>query len=93
MEYLSPLLVNCKSKKEAIEEHKLRDIKQRVETAEALAKAGVITKQDLDNIKKESEKELSKLKEDGEKVPDSDQSKRNKATSQDKIDDETGKKD
>ncbi len=50
-----------KAKKEAIEEHKTRDIKQRVETAEALAKAGVITKEDLANIKQEAEKELNKL--------------------------------
>jgi len=50
-----------KAKKEAIEEHKTRDIKQRVETAEALAKAGVITKQDLENIKKEAEKEFASL--------------------------------
>ena len=50
-----------KAKKEALEEHKSRDIKQRVETAEALAKAGVITKEDLANIKKEAEKELEKL--------------------------------
>jgi len=55
-----------KAKKEAIEQHKTRDIKQRVETAEALAKAGVITKQDLENIKKEAEKELAKLTPDSE---------------------------
>ena len=53
-----------KAKKEAIEEHKTRDIKQRVETAEALAKAGVITKQDLENIKKEAEKEFAEMKKD-----------------------------
>jgi len=51
-----------KAKKEAIEEHKTRDIKQRVETAEALAKAGVISKEDLENIKKEAEKEFEALK-------------------------------
>ena len=50
-----------KAKQEAIEEHKNRDIKQRVETAEALAKAGVISKQDLENIKKEAEKEIARL--------------------------------
>ena len=50
-----------KAKKEAIEEHKTRDIKTRVETAEALAKAGVISKQDLENIKKEAEKEYERL--------------------------------
>ena len=49
------------AKKEAIEEHKTRDIKTRLETAEALAKAGVISKQDLENIKKEAEKEFEKL--------------------------------
>ena len=50
-----------KAKKEAIEEHKLKEIKTRVETAEALAKAGVITKQDLENIKQEAEKELATI--------------------------------
>ncbi len=82
-----------KAKKEAIEEHKLRDIKQRVETAEALAKAGVITKQDLDNIKKESEKELSKLNEDSTKESNSDQTDKKNETSEGKSDDGTGKKD
>ena len=52
-----------KAKREAIEEHKTRDIKTRVETAEALAKAGVISKQDLENIKKEAEKEFARLNE------------------------------
>ena len=47
-----------KAKQEAIEEHKVRDIKQRIQTAEALEKAGVITKADLENIKNEAEKEL-----------------------------------
>jgi len=50
-----------RAKKEALEEHKTRDIKTRVETAEALAKAGVISKQDLENIKKEAELEFEKL--------------------------------
>jgi len=49
------------AKKEALEEHKTRDIKTRVETAEALAKAGVISKQDLENIKKEAEKEFENI--------------------------------
>ncbi len=51
-----------KEKKEAVEEFKTRDINQRVQTAEALAKAGVITKEDLENIKKEAEKELEAFK-------------------------------
>ncbi len=55
-------LIQEKAKKEAIEEHKTRDIQQRVETAEALAKAGVISKEDLENIKKEAEKEFSAIK-------------------------------
>ena len=42
-----------KAKKAAIEEHKTRDLTTRLQTAEALAKAGVISKQDLENIKKE----------------------------------------
>ena len=71
-----------KAKQEAIEEHKTRDIKQRVETAEALAKAGVITKQDLENIKKEAEKEFAELNKD--KV---------EQKSTENPDDETDKKD
>ena len=50
-----------KAKKDAIEERKTREIKQRVETAEALAKAGAISKEDLENIKKEAEKEFANL--------------------------------
>ncbi len=50
-----------RAKKEALEEHKNRDIKSRVETAQALARAGVISKQDLDNILKEVEKETAEL--------------------------------
>ena len=50
-----------KAKREAIEEHKTRDIKSRVETAEALAKAGVISKQDFENIKREAEKEFEEF--------------------------------
>ena len=50
-----------KAKRQAIEEHKTRDIKSRVETAEALAKAGVISKQDFENIKKEAEKEFEEF--------------------------------
>ena len=50
-----------KAKKEAIEEQKNKEIKTRLETAEALAKAGVITKQDYENIKLEAEKEIEKL--------------------------------
>ena len=47
-----------KAKKQALEEHKARDIKSRIETAEALAKAGVISKQDFEKIKAEAEKEI-----------------------------------
>ncbi len=50
-----------RAKMQAIEEHKTRDINSRLETAEALAKAGVISKQDYDNIKVEAEKELAEL--------------------------------
>ena len=72
-----------KAKKEAIEEHKTRDIKQRVETAEALAKAGVISKQDLENIKKEAEKEFAELN----------KSNAEQTKSTENPDDETEKKD
>ena len=89
-------VIQEKAKREAIEEHKTRDIKQRVETAEALAKAGVITKQDLDNIKKEAEKEMEKLSKELENNSNKEASSNNnqeKTTSEDKTDDETGKKD
>ncbi len=67
-----------RAKKEAEIEHKNRDLKSRLDTAEALFKAGVITKQDLDNIKKETEKELltthkeDKEEETKEKMPNQD---------------------
>ena len=44
-----------------MEEKKSREIKSRLENAEALARVGVITKQDLENIKKEAEKEVQEL--------------------------------
>lgn len=50
-----------KAKREALEEKKTREIKARIENAEALARVGVITKQDLENIKKEAEKEFAEL--------------------------------
>ncbi len=50
-----------RAKKEAIEVHKVNDIKSRLETAEALAKAGVISKQDLENIQKEAEAEFKQV--------------------------------
>ncbi len=49
-----------RAKKEAQVEHFNRDIKSRLATAEALAKAGVITKADLEKIKAEAETELAK---------------------------------
>jgi len=57
-----------KAKKEAIEEQKNKEIKTRLETAEALAKAGVITKEDLESIKKEAEKEVERLNEEINKL-------------------------
>ncbi len=50
-----------RAKREALEEKKTREIKTRIENAEALARVGVITKQDLENIKKEAEKELENI--------------------------------
>ena len=60
-----------KAKREALEQHKTNDIKARLETAEALAKAGVISKQDLDNIKKEAEKEFENLNKELKKMDES----------------------
>lgn len=51
-----------KAKQEAIEEHKSRDIKSRIETAEALAKAGVISRQDFEKIKADALKEMEDVK-------------------------------
>ena len=84
-----------KAKKDAIEEHKTRDIKQRVETAEALAKAGVISRQDLDNIKKEAEKEMAKLTKEQDKQCNDvlNSGTQENMASKEVSNDETGKKD
>ena len=50
-----------RAKNQAIEERKIKDIKLRLETAEAYAKAGVISKQVYENIKMEAEKELEAI--------------------------------
>ena len=52
-----------KAKKQALQEHKAKDLQSRIETAEALCKAGVITKADFDKIKAEAEQEMQNLKE------------------------------
>ena len=83
-----------KAKKEAIEEHKTREIKQRVETAEALARAGVISKEDFENIKKEAEIEFEKLKnleKSNENESASTQNKQEKSSENEKHDDESDK--
>ncbi|MFQ6752370.1 MAG: ATP-dependent zinc metalloprotease FtsH [Clostridia bacterium] len=61
-----------RAKQQALEEHKARDINSRLETAEALAKAGVISKQDYDNIKAEAEKEIASIKKPEQDKPESD---------------------
>lgn len=53
-----------KAKQEALEEKKKRNITSRLQTAEALAKAGVISKQDFENIKKEVEAETKLAEEE-----------------------------
>lgn len=50
-----------KAKKEAFEARKKRDVESRLATADALAKAGVITKQDYEKIKKEAEEEMNSI--------------------------------
>ncbi len=83
-----------KAKKEAIEELKTREMKQRVETAEALARAGVISKEDYENIKKETELELEKLKKSEEaNVSDatSTQNTQENVSESEKQDDESDK--
>ena len=57
-----------RAKKEALEEHKTRDIKSRVETAQALFKAGVISKQDYESIIKDAEKELAQINQEVDKI-------------------------
>ena len=47
-----------RAKKEAIEERKMRDLASRIKNAEALAKAGVISKQEMEKIIEEAEKEF-----------------------------------
>ncbi len=76
-----------RAKKEAIEEHKTRDIKSRVETARALAKAGVISKQDLETIISEAEKEManiSPLKQENSSAENTEQINVNDKTSEEK---------
>ncbi len=73
-----------KAKKEAMEEHKTREIRQRVETAEALAKAGVITKEDLEKIKQEAENEYANMKKEAQETVAEEK--------KDNSDDETDKK-
>ncbi len=51
-----------RAKQQALEEHKTRDLKSRLETAEALARAGVISKQDYEKIKQDAEKEFNEIK-------------------------------
>lgn len=65
----------AKAKREALEEHKNRDIKSRIETAEALAKAGVISKQDLEKILSEAEKESQELDKKIKEIDDNNTSK------------------
>ena len=57
-----------KAKREAIEEKKMRDLTSRIKNAEALCRAGVITKQEMENIKSEAEKELNALKKQIEEI-------------------------
>ncbi len=77
-------VIQEKAKKEALEEHKTREIHQRVETAEALAKAGVISKEDLEKIKQEAENEFANMKKETQETV---QEKKN-----DNSGDETDKK-
>ena len=57
-----------KAKREAIEEKKIRDLTSRIKNAEALMRAGVITKQEMENIKSEAEKELNALNKQIEEI-------------------------
>ena len=84
------------AKKQALEEHKVRDIKARLETAEALAKAGVITKQDLENIKKEAASEMERLRQQVEEMEknseQANESKQDKAEQKENQDNNDSKK-
>ncbi len=57
-----------KAKREAIEEKKMRDLNSRIKNAEALCRAGVITKQEMENIKAEAEKEIEALNKQIEEI-------------------------
>lgn len=72
-----------KAKKEAQAEHINRDMKSRLATAEALAKAGVINKADLEKIRAEVEEELAKQGSEQSKSSKSEE-KNNESSTNDK---------
>lgn len=80
-----------KAKQEAIEEHKSRDIKSRIETAEALAKAGVISKQDFEKIKADALKEMEDVKQTAPSSEGSNDNVSDDKTPQKPKDDDTNK--
>ena len=80
-----------KAKQEAIEEHKSRDIKSRIETAEALAKAGVISKQDFEKIKADALKEMEDVKQTAPSSEGSNDNVADDKTPQKPKDDDTNK--
>ena len=80
-----------KAKQEAIEEHKSRDIKSRIETAEALAKAGVISKQDFEKIKADALKEMEDVKQTAPSSEGSNDNMSDDKTPQKSKDDDTNK--
>ena len=80
-----------KAKQEAIEEHKSRDIKSRIETAEALAKAGVISKQDFEKIKADALKEMEDVKQTKPSNEDSKDDATEVKTQEKPKDDDTNK--
>ena len=74
-----------KAKQQALAEHKARDIKARIETAEALAKAGVISKQDFEKIKADAESEMQASKvATAQTTADTTESKPNQPVEEDK---------
>ena len=80
-----------KAKQEAIEEHKSRDIKSRIETAEALAKAGVISRQDFEKIKADALKEMEDVKQTKPSNEDSNYDTTEVKTQEKPKDDDTNK--
>lgn len=57
-----------RAKQESIEEHKIRSLKLRLETAEALYKTEQITRHDFEELKKSTEAEMTRLEKESKEI-------------------------